>query len=101
MPGTNFNVGRDMEPVATLIYGIFRGTQQHSDWVVACLQGAWPGLVGERLASVCRPSAFLEGKLKIEILDEDWAQALRSMERQLLEKLQAATGNEVVRLTFS
>jgi predicted nucleic acid-binding Zn ribbon protein len=90
-----------METVAALLYGIFRGTPQHSDWIVACLQGAWPGLVGERLAVVCRPAALADGRLKIEILDADWAVALRSMDKELLAKLQAATGGEVTRISFS
>jgi hypothetical protein len=90
-----------MEAVAALIYKIFRGTPQHPEWMVACLQGAWPGLVGERLAAVCRPIAFSDGRLKIEILDDDWAQALRSIEKQLLEKIGTATGGEVSRISFS
>jgi predicted nucleic acid-binding Zn ribbon protein len=90
-----------METVAALLYRIFRGTPQHSDWMVACLQGAWPGLVGARLAAVCRPAAFADGKLKVEILDSDWAGALCSMEKELLDKLQTATGGEVTRVSFS
>jgi hypothetical protein len=58
-------------------------------------------LVGERLAAVCRPGGFSAGRLKIEILDADWGIALRSMEKELAEKLRAATGDEVSRVSFS
>ena len=76
-----------MEPISSVLFKIYRGTPQHADWMVACLQGAWPALVGERLASVCRPAAFNKATLVIEVLDADWDGALRSTRKELLEKL--------------
>lgn len=58
-------------------------------------------MVGERLAAVCRPRGFSDGRLKIEILDADWGVALRSMEKELSEKLRTATGDEVSRVSFA
>ncbi len=89
-----------MEPISSILFKIYRGTPQHSDWMVACLQGAWPALVGERLAHVCRPAAFSKSSLVIEILDADWEGALRSMKKELLEKLRLATADEVLQLSF-
>jgi hypothetical protein len=89
-----------MEPISTILFKIYRGTPQHSDWMVACLQGVWPSLLGERLAQVCRPASFSGSTLVIEVLDSDWAGALRSTRKQLLEKLRNATADEVLRLEF-
>lgn len=89
-----------MDPIGTLLFKIYKGTPQHADWMVACLQGAWSGLVGERLAQVCRPCAFSNSNLVIEILDSDWEGALRGTEVELLEKLRLATEGEVRHLTF-
>jgi len=89
-----------METVATLVFKIYRGTPQHADWVVACLQGAWPRLVGETLARVCSPSSIAGSRLTIEILDADWAQAIRSMREELTDKLRTATDREVQHLSF-
>ena len=90
-----------MEPIAALLFKIYRGTPQHPDWMVACMQGAWPAFVGERLARVCRPSAFNKSTLVIEIMDPEWEDALRSMQDELLEKIRLATGDEVLRLSFT
>jgi hypothetical protein len=56
--------------------------------------------VGDRLAAVCRPIAFAKGSLRVEILGRDWESTLRSMERELLQKLRTATDGEVIRITF-
>ena len=89
-----------MEPISSLLFKIYRGTPQHPDWVVACLQGAWRTLVGERLAQVCRPSAFDKSTLVIEILDSDWEGAIRSARGELVERLRLVTGEEVQHLSF-
>jgi hypothetical protein len=89
-----------MEPIGTLLFKIYRGTPQHADWMVACMQGAWPALVGEKLAQVCRPCAFSKSTLTIEIMDPDWEGALRSTKTELLEKLRLVTEDEVRHLSF-
>ncbi len=89
-----------MEPISTVLFRIYRGTPQHSEWMIACLEGAWTRLVGETLARVCRPLEFHKSNLVIEILDRDWEGALKSTRRELLEKLRRATGDEVQHLSF-
>jgi hypothetical protein len=89
-----------MERISSVLFKIYRGTPQHAEWMVACLQGAWPALVGERLAQVCRPVAFSKSTLVIEILDRDWESALKSTKRELLDKVRRATENEVLEISF-
>ena len=89
-----------MERVSDILFSLFRGTPQHGDWVVACLEGAWAPLVGERLAAACRPVSFEGSELVIEITDREWDDAIRSLADELLEKIRDATGNEVQQLSF-
>lgn len=84
-----------MEPVSNIIFSIFRGTPHHEDWVLSCLEGAWPGLVGERLASACRPRTLKGSHLVVEVLDPEWAPALKSLGSELLAKIEVATTGEV------
>ncbi len=89
-----------MQPVSTVLFSLFRGTPQHEEWVVSCLSGAWPGLLGDRLAAICRPLALENSRLVVEVLDPLWMQALVDLQEEILVKLQAATGGEVRSLTF-
>lgn len=84
-----------MEPIFGVLFSLHRGTPQYGEWVVACLEGAWPSLVGGPLATACRPIRFQGSELAIEVLDRDWAEAVKSLKPELLEKLQAATACEV------
>ena len=89
-----------MEEISGILFGLYRGTPRHSEWVAACLEGMWPGLLGERLARVCRPSALKNSMLTITILDRDWEGALRSLKPELLRRIGKATGNEIRDVTF-
>lgn len=89
-----------MEPLSRILFGLFRGTPRHDEWVVSCLEGAWPSLLGERIAQVCRPSSFGNGRLTIEIRDPDWNEPLRKMEAELLLRIGKGTGGEVTELRF-
>jgi hypothetical protein len=80
---------------------LYRGTPNHGEWIVACLAGAWPKLVGDRLAEVCRPVAYKNSELKIEISDRSWESAVKSIQPELLEKLRTATSGEVTALSIT
>jgi predicted nucleic acid-binding Zn ribbon protein len=87
-----------MEPVSTVIYSLFRGTPQHAEWVLACLEGAWPGILGDRLAAACRPSRFSDGKLTVLAADAEWAKALRGLQHELAYRIRQATAGEVLEI---
>jgi len=84
-----------LEPVSSILFSLYRGTPQHEEWILACLQGAWRGIVGERLAEVCRPSAVKGSELIIEITNSSWVKALKGVRRDMAEKLRIATFGEV------
>jgi len=67
--------------------------------VVSCLQGAWPKLLGDKLAAVCKPVSFEGSTLAIEILEPQWEEAVRSVRPELLEKLRSATSGQVAKIT--
>lgn len=84
-----------MEPVSSILFSLYRGTPQHEEWILACLQGAWRGIVGERLAEVCRPSAVKGSELIIEITNSSWVKTLKGVRRDMADKLRIATFGEV------
>jgi hypothetical protein len=89
-----------MESVSAALLAIFRGTESHGPWLIACLEGAWPGLIGEKAAAVCRPASVNDAELIIEVLDPDWLPALAGMRSRLLERIRTFTGDEVRKLSL-
>ena len=89
-----------MEPISRLLYRIYEGTPHHAEWVVACLEGAWKGILGESLALACRPDRFRDGKLTIVVEDPAWEEALHGLEVKFREKLQSATSGLVQEVAF-
>ncbi len=87
-----------MESLAHILYSLQRGTPQHGEWVLACLEGAWTHLVGEGLARVCRPITFRDSELLIEVLEPAWEKPMRDVRADIEAKLRAATGGEVCRV---
>jgi predicted nucleic acid-binding Zn ribbon protein len=90
-----------MESISSIIFTLFRGSPQRGEWVIACLEGAWRGLVGDRISQVCRPLSFNNSCLTIEVLDAAWEEPLRGMKPELLLRIRQATGDEVRELHFT
>jgi hypothetical protein len=90
-----------LEPLSGVLFSLFRGRPNHGQWVIACLEGTWPKLLGDRLSAVCRPVRLENADLLIEILDSEWDQAVKSVKDTLLDKLRAATADEVKTISFS
>ena len=89
-----------MKPISSILPRLFRDSPQHSLWILACLEGNWGNIVGDGIARVCRPLALDNRNLVMEILDPSWESAVKSMERDMLEKIRQFAGNEVKRLSF-
>lgn len=84
-----------MEQVFGALLALRRGAPDQNEWIVSCLAGAWAKLLGDRLATVCRPVAFSKGRLTIEASDASWERALRDLQPELEEKLRTATAGEI------
>jgi predicted nucleic acid-binding Zn ribbon protein len=87
--------------LSRIIYSLRRGTPQHGQWVLACLEGSWPHIIGEIPAQACRPVDFRNSEVVIEILDSAWEKTLRNLRDHIEEKLRAATGDEVRAVRFT
>jgi len=89
-----------MEPVSTVLFSLYRGTPSREDWLLACLQGAWPGLLGEAVANACRPAQLKGRELTIDVADAAWLPALAGMKAEFLKRIREAAGHEIQELTF-
>jgi predicted nucleic acid-binding Zn ribbon protein len=63
----------------------------------ATIVGRWPQLVGPEIAEHCTPLSLRDGELVLQAESTAWATQLRTLQRQLLQRLAAAVGNDVVR----
>jgi predicted nucleic acid-binding Zn ribbon protein len=59
--------------------------------------GTWAQLVGADLAAHCRPAKLADGELTIEAESTAWATQLRGLAGQLLARIGAELGRDVVR----
>ena len=84
-----------MEHISRSLLSLYRGTPQHKEWVVACMRGAWQGIVGDRLARVCRPAAWNDHRLTIEADDPEWVRCLTEMKGDLMQKIRPFAGDEI------
>ncbi len=89
-----------MESVSNTIYTLYRGTPFHCEWIVACLDGAWNGVLGDRIANTCRPVALRNSDLVVEVMEKAWFPVLSGMKQELLQRIHHATGGEVRQLIF-
>jgi hypothetical protein len=89
-----------VEPLFRILFSANRKTPSHCEWVVACLRGAWPNILGDKLASVCRPMRFENSNLTIEMLQDGWEEAVKSVRAALSAKLRDTTGGEVKTITI-
>jgi predicted nucleic acid-binding Zn ribbon protein len=89
-----------MESLANILVSLYRDTPSHDEWMVAFLEGAWSGLVGEKMAQVCRPVAMRRKELTIEVLDPAWLGTLCDMKQELAKRLRNAAGSELLSVSF-
>ena len=90
-----------MKAVSAVIYSLFRDTSHHSDWVIACLSGAWNGILGEQIAGNCRPASLRDAELMVEVTDEAWFPILKGMKDELLQLIRTATGGVVRQMSLT
>jgi hypothetical protein len=84
-----------MQPISKLVFSLFRGTERHEEWLLSCLQGAWPKIVGARMAKACVPAELHRGRLVIRVVDPAWETALAGMEQEILSRVRASSTDEI------
>jgi hypothetical protein len=88
-----------LEKLFGVLFSVYRGKPGHNEFVLACLQGAWHRLLGDKLAAVCKPARFDGSTLVIQVIDPQWEDAIRSVGTEIIGKLRSATAGEVAKLT--
>jgi hypothetical protein len=84
-----------LERVFGVLFSVWRGSPNQGEWAIACLRGAWPKIIGDRLAFVSVPVSFDGSTLVIEVKDPQWEEVVSSVRSALLEKLQRATADAI------
>ncbi|MCY7341411.1 MAG: DciA family protein [Pseudonocardia sp.] len=88
---------RDPQPFGRLVSRVSLDRGWSPRLTDATVLGRWPHLVGPDIADHCTPISLHEGELVLQAESTAWATQLRQLQRQLLARLAAAVGRDVVR----
>lgn len=88
---------RDPQPFGRLVSRVSMDRGWSPRLTDATVLGRWPQLVGPDIADHCTPLSLRDGELTLQAESTAWATQLRTLQRQLLVRLAAAVGHDVVR----
>jgi predicted nucleic acid-binding Zn ribbon protein len=88
---------RDPQPFGRLVSRVSLDRGWSPRLTDATVLGRWPNLVGSEIADHCTPLSLRDGELVLQAESTAWATQLRTLQRQLLVRLAAAVGKDVVR----
>lgn len=88
---------RDPQPFGRLVSRVALDRGWSPRLTDATVLGRWPHLVGAEIADHCTPVSLRDGELVLQAESTAWATQLRTLQRQLLGRLAAAVGKDVVR----
>jgi predicted nucleic acid-binding Zn ribbon protein len=88
---------RDPQPLGRLVSRVALDRGWSSRLTDATVLGRWPQLVGADVADHCVPLSLRDGELVLQAESTAWATQLRTLQRQLLVRLAAVVGPDVVR----
>jgi predicted nucleic acid-binding Zn ribbon protein len=88
---------RDPQPFGRVVSRVAMDRGWSSRLTDATVLGRWPTLVGPDIADHCTPVSLRDGELTLQAESTAWATQLRTLQRQLLQRLARAVGPDVVR----
>lgn len=88
---------RDPQPFGRIVSRVSLDRGWSPRLTDATVLGRWPQLVGPDIADHCTPISLRDGELVLQAESTAWATQLRTLQRQLLARLAAAVGRDVVR----
>ncbi|WP_370588975.1 DciA family protein [Pseudonocardia sp. C8] len=88
---------RDPQPFGRVVSRVSMDRGWSSRLTDATVLGRWAQLVGSDVADHCTPVSLRDGELTLQAESTAWATQLRTLQRQLLTRLAAAVGPDVVR----
>jgi predicted nucleic acid-binding Zn ribbon protein len=89
---------RDPQPFGALLAKLVKARGWQRPAAEATVFGAWERLVGADVAAHCRPVRLADGELTVEAESTAWATQLRGLARNLLQRIAAEVGPNVVRI---
>jgi len=69
----------------------------HNPLEIARVFGSWKEMVGEQVAARCEPASLGQGVLKVWAASAPWANELKYLAPEVIRRVNAAVGQEVVR----
>lgn len=88
---------RDPQPFGKLVSRVSLDRGWSPRLTDATVLGRWPQLVGPDIADHCTPLSLRDGELVLQAESTAWATQLRQLQRQLLTRLAASVGRDVVK----
>ncbi len=88
---------RDPQPLGRLASRIAADRGWHAQLAGGLVFSRWPALVGVDVAEHAKPIALKDGELTVQAESTAWATQLRLLQRQLLVKIAAGVGPNVVK----
>lgn len=88
---------RDPQPLGRVVSRVALDRGWSPRLTDATVLGRWPHLVGPDIADHCTPLSLRDGELVLQAESTAWATQLRTLQRQLVTRLAAAVGRDVVR----
>lgn len=88
---------RDPQPLGRLAARLAAERGWASQLAHGRVFGQWATLVGAEVAEHARPVSLRDGELTVQASSTAWATQLRLLQRQLLARIEAAVGRDVVR----
>jgi len=88
---------RDPQPFGKLVSRVSLDRGWSPRLTDATVLGRWPQLVGPEIADHCTPVSLRDGELVLQAESTAWATQLRTLQRQMLGRIAAGVGRDVVR----
>jgi predicted nucleic acid-binding Zn ribbon protein len=86
----------DPQPLGRLVDSLVTDQDWSQHTKVGSVFGRWPALVGDDVAAHCVPQTLSDGELLVVAESTAWATQLRLLAPQILAKLRANVGGDVV-----
>ena len=86
--------------IADLLSALLRGTPAEQRLKEGRIWVVWESAVGSRIASHAAPAAFRDGTLTLTVDSAPWMQQLTYLKRELIAKVNAELGEEMVKDLF-
>jgi hypothetical protein len=83
--------------ISDLLAGSFRGKPLEKRLGEVEIWRVWDRVAGKQIASKARPSKLYGGVLTVVVSSAPWMQQLNFLKRDLVERLNAATGGDLIK----